>query len=97
MKKDSQSAVVRIANFIGVDVSQSVIDKVIVDTSFNSMSKDDTANNSYRISNPGATPFLRKGEVGDWRNYLTAEQSAEIDQLCEEKLKDTGLVFDFGE
>ncbi len=99
LKKDPRSAVSRIAQFIGANVSESVIDKVVAETSFKSMSKDDTANYSMidKFANPGATPFMRKGEVGDWRNHLSPEQSAEIDQLCQEKLKDTGLVFDFGE
>ncbi len=97
MKKDHRAAIACIANFIEADVSENVIDKVTAETSFNVMSKDNTANysTSSSIVYPGSTPFMRKGEVGDWRNHLTAEQSAEIDQLCEEKLKDTGLVFDF--
>ncbi len=96
LKKDPRTVIARIAKFIEANVSDGVIDKVVADTSFNSMSKDDTANKSQLIANPNATPFMRKGEVGDWRNYLTAEQSAEIDQLCQEKLRGTGLMFDFG-
>ncbi len=76
-----------------------MIDKVVAETSFGSMKKDDTANLSIvdKYANPDSGAFMRKGEVGDWRNHLTPEQSAEIDQLCKEKFKDTGLVFNFGE
>ncbi len=99
MKKDPRTAITRIATFIGADISDEVIDKVVAETSFDSMKKDETANYSASnfVAKPGSTAFMRKGEVGDWRNHLTPEQSAEIDQLCQEKLKDTGLLFDFGE
>ncbi len=99
MKKDPQASVTRIAKFIEADVSESVIDKVVAETCFDSMKKDDLANYSFsdKMAKPGLGDFMRKGEVGDWRNHLTTEQSAEIDQLYQEKLNDTGLVFDFGE
>ncbi len=99
MKKDPRAAITRIATFIGAGISDEVIDKVVAETCFDSMKKDETANYSAIdfLVKPGSTTFMRKGEVGDWRNHLKPEQSAEIDQLCEEKLKDTGLVFDFGE
>ena len=99
MKKDPRLAVTRIAKFIEADVSDEVIDKVVAETSFDAMKKDKTANYSYTDSfaTPGATPFMRKGVVGDWKNYFTPEQSAEIDKICAERLKGTGLVFDFGE
>ena len=43
----------------------------------------------------GKPSFLRKGEVGDWRNYFSAEQSAAMDHKCKEKLKDTGIEFEY--
>ncbi len=99
IKKDPRAAITRIATFIGAEISDEVIDKVVAETSFDSMKKDETANYSVmdRLFNSGLTAFMRKGEVGDWRNHLTPEQSVEIDQLCQERLKDTGLVFDFGD
>lgn len=33
----------------------------------------------------------RAGEVGDWKNHFTAEQSKEMDQFFQEKLADTKL------
>lgn len=41
----------------------------------------------------GKSTFLRKGEVGDWKNYLTAEQSAQLDAIFEERLQGTGIQF----
>jgi hypothetical protein len=35
--------------------------------------------------------FFRKGIVGDWKNHLTPEMATRLDQITEQKLKDTGL------
>ena len=40
---------------------------------------------------------MRKGVVGDWRNFFTDDQSAKLDALLREKLSGTDLVFDYGE
>ena len=39
--------------------------------------------------------FVRKGKVGDWRNYFTVEQNQWMDARLEEKLGGTGLVFQY--
>ncbi|KAL8230754.1 hypothetical protein R6Q57_000532 [Mikania cordata] len=36
--------------------------------------------------------FFRKGEVGDWKNYLTEEMKHRIDMITRDKLKDSGLT-----
>ncbi|KAL8531523.1 hypothetical protein ACS0TY_008208 [Phlomoides rotata] len=35
--------------------------------------------------------FFRKGEVGDWKNYLDAEMAHKIDQITREKFHGSGL------
>lgn len=39
--------------------------------------------------------FMRKGKVGDWKNYFTVAQNDMFDQLCNAKLAGTGLNFDY--
>ena len=41
--------------------------------------------------------FLRKGQVGDWRNVFTQEQSDRLDALYAEKMAGSGLVFEYRE
>ncbi|KAI7745667.1 hypothetical protein M8C21_030422 [Ambrosia artemisiifolia] len=36
--------------------------------------------------------LFRKGEIGDWRNYLSQEMKDRMDGIFEEKLKGSGLV-----
>ena len=37
--------------------------------------------------------FFRKGEVRDWKNYLTPMMASRLDQITEQKLKSSGLTF----
>lgn len=43
--------------------------------------------------NPDET-FIRKGKVGDWKNYMSEELSKKFDEFTEENLKGTNLVFE---
>ena len=97
MKKDLPAAVSQIASFMGADLPSDVIAKIAALTEFDAMKKDNTANYTEIKEGirPGGTEFMRKGVVGDWKNFLTPEQSAQIDAICEEKLKGTGLEFDY--
>ncbi len=96
MKRDLQGAVSLIASFLGADLSSDVIAKIADLTSFEKMQKDSTVNYYWLDSGrKGATKFLRKGVVGDWKHFLTAEQSTEMDAICAERLKGTGLEFQY--
>lgn len=37
--------------------------------------------------------YFRRGEVGDWKNFLTIDMSERIDVLIQEKLGKQGLKF----
>ncbi|KAG0548154.1 hypothetical protein BDA96_01G142300 [Sorghum bicolor] len=41
----------------------------------------------------GKSTFFRKGKVGDWENHMTREMGKKVDDVFEEKLKGSGLVF----
>ena len=94
MNKDLPAAVSQVASFIGADISSDVIAKIAGMTSFDKMKSDNTANYSWHDQHKkrGATDFLRRGIVGDWKNHLSPEKSAEMDAIC----KGTRLEFDYG-
>ncbi len=97
MKRDLKQSVGRIASFIGADLSSDIISKIADKSTFEKMKDDDTTNyswNSLWLQN-GKPTFMRKGIVGDWKNFLSPEQSAEMDAICADRLKDTGLEFDY--
>ena len=100
MKRAPQAAVKTLADYLGHQLSQDVVLKIAEQTKFDNMKHNPTANNEWMTeyhTDAGATPFMRKGVVGDWRNYFTDEQSAKLDALIHEKLNGTDLVFDFGD
>ena len=37
--------------------------------------------------------FFRKGEIGDWKNYLTPMMATRLDKITEQKLRNSGLTF----
>lgn len=98
MKKDCHALVKRIGEFLGYDMKEEVVDKVAEQTTFQAMKANPAANFEWPeiyTRKPGEQPFMRKGVVGDWKNHFTLEQNAEFDAIYAEKMKGSGLGFDF--
>ena len=95
MKKDLPVTVAQMAEFIGRDLDQSMIDKIADQTTFEKMRSNPGTNYGWATHrrDPDAPSFMRKGVVGDWRNYFTPEQSAQLDETIALRTADFGLDF----
>ena len=94
MKADIKQQVQRLVEFLGVFVSDDVIAEICKQASFGAMSdrfaKDE---GMKKLIDPQISPFMRKGEVGDWKNHFNEEDNKYIDDLIRERVDGTGLVF----
>ena len=98
MKKDLPSAVATIAKFIGQEISKELVEEIAHKTSFDNMKKDRSANCEWmmnKVYRDNLNPYMRKGEVGGWKDYITSEQSALMDSVYEKRLKAVGLELEF--
>ncbi|XP_072044656.1 sulfotransferase 1C4-like [Amphiura filiformis] len=100
MKKDHKAAVTQICDFLGYTYSEEILASITEHTTFSSMKKNPMTNPDSLFprkvtAEKDNTSFMRKGKVGDWRNYFTDEQSKALDETYKEKLEGTGLQFDF--
>ena len=93
MKKDRRDTVTKVAKFMGCALGPGALDSIVGLTGFDKMKKADSKTGKHR--RPGALPHLRKGIVGDWRNYFSTEQSARMDAEYRKRLDGTGLNFQF--
>ncbi|XP_077967233.1 sulfotransferase 1B1-like isoform X2 [Styela clava] len=98
MKTDLKGEIVAVSNFLGKKLTNEQIDIIFNFCTFDSMSKDRSTNYSH-VRNLGMdfkkSKFMRKGEVGDWKNYFTINENAAFDELYGEKMKDSGLDIPF--
>ncbi|KAI8007727.1 Cytosolic sulfotransferase 17 [Camellia lanceoleosa] len=100
MKEDPNSHFKVLAKFMGLpfsaeEESQGVIEEVLKLCSFNNLKDlEVNKNEKTRRGNPCGM-FFRKGEVGDWANYLTPSMLERINKLMEEKFAGFGLNFRF--
>ncbi|KAI1303663.1 Amine sulfotransferase [Halotydeus destructor] len=85
MIEDSRREIIKMANFLGVDYDEQLIDTVLEKSSKKYMKKqlDD--------SMPGQAggSFVRKGIVGDWRSHLSKPESLDFDAAIERHFGDT--------
>ena len=43
------------------------------------------------VKKPEGMNFVRKGIIGDWRNYFSEDQNRRLEEKFEDKMKDTDL------
>ncbi|MCL7046072.1 hypothetical protein MKW94_006182 [Papaver nudicaule] len=99
LKKDPEPHLKKLAEFLGYGFSieeerQGVINGILNLCSFQHLKNLDVNKNGILWCNFVANKdIFRKGEVGDWKNYLTPAMVERLDHLTEEKLHGSGLAF----
>ncbi|UYV68925.1 hypothetical protein LAZ67_6001680 [Cordylochernes scorpioides] len=106
MLEDRKKAVIKLAKFLGkeyetmIEENPEIIENIIKYSSVEESRKIiqiekvfTKVRQQQKFENPEAEKFVfvRKGIVGDWKNYFNEEQSKMVDKLAEEKLGGTEL------
>ncbi|XP_074606272.1 LOW QUALITY PROTEIN: amine sulfotransferase-like [Acropora palmata] len=94
MLKDLPSHVRRIADFLQKTLSDEIIDRIAEQCTFKEMMRYPK---TFKITegDDEIGLILRKGVVGDWKNYFTPEMNERFEKEVLAKLKGTGLEFEF--
>ncbi|XP_072173964.1 sulfotransferase 1A3-like [Diadema setosum] len=104
MKKDHYGVVEQVARFMGKSLSDDVIEGIVEASSFRTMKENQQSNpdtllrklnHLFKGRQESDASFMRKGSVGDWKNYFSEEQNLRFDQLYGRKMADSDLVFQF--
>ncbi|RUS85848.1 hypothetical protein EGW08_006400 [Elysia chlorotica] len=80
MKLDPMRCVFDIADFLKVNVTEKLAGEIIDACSFNRMKKK-------RAKDGPVAKLFRKGIVGDWKNWMSPEQSEAIDKRWAQTMK----------
>jgi len=91
MKEDSVRETRKINEFLGCNCSDDVVGEIADACSFDNMKKADV--NKQHSIKPATDMMFRKGEVGDWKNWLTVAQNEQMDQWLKEAFTGTDLRF----
>jgi len=81
----------KVAQFLGKKVSDEQLEELKKHCSFNSMKNNDMVN--FKAAGFTNIEFMRKGIVGDFKNYFDEELEAEFDKYVEERLVGTDFNF----
>ena len=97
MKRDTAKIIRQVADFLGKQLTDEAVARIVEETSFKKM-KDNPKVNRQDLADAGMfdfnkSTFIRKGTVGNWKDYFTAEQEKYVNDLYREKCEPIGLKF----
>jgi len=96
MKMDLPSQIKKVATFLGKKPTGDQIKALVKHLGFDKFKTNPSVNYTDLqalgfFKNDGQ--FVRKGQIGDWKNYFTVDQSMRFDKWIEANLKNTDLRF----
>eukprot|EP00795_Rhopilema_esculentum_P001673 gene1673-16148_t len=98
LKADLAGNVRKVAEFLGKEITEEQVGILVDHLSFKKMKENKSLNleafqDGKTMKKEGS--FIRKGEVGDWKNYFTEEMNKRMDEAIEKYFKPVGLEFRF--
>lgn len=87
LKQDLSRGIREISSFFGFSLTEAQVQQIAEGSTFNAMKKSSKESHSQGVGNI----IFRKGEVGDWKNHFTPEQSQEMDAAFNKQLAGTRL------
>ncbi|KAL5568377.1 hypothetical protein UlMin_024952 [Ulmus minor] len=99
LKRDNVSCIKKLAEFAGFpftieEEKQGIIEEISKLCSIEKLKNLEVNKNGRRPVGVPNGAFFRKGEVGDWINYLTPSMIEHAEKLMEEKFRDSNLIFE---
>ena len=91
MHADLPAVVRRVATFLGKELTEPQVAAIAEHCQFRRMASNPSTNAAQMSKVAGETDFMRKGQVGDWRNYFSEEQSRRMDAWISEHVGDEQL------
>ncbi|KAG9466235.1 hypothetical protein GDO78_016974 [Eleutherodactylus coqui] len=98
MLEDPKREIRKVMRFLGKDLSDDVLEKTCLHTSFKAMKENPVTNYTAidsSIMNQSVSPFMRKGICGDWKNHFTVAQNERFDEYYQKEMSGTDLSFRF--
>ncbi|XP_068597421.1 amine sulfotransferase-like isoform X1 [Brachionichthys hirsutus] len=93
MLKDLRQEVVELCAFLGADLTDEVIDRVVEKSTFKNMKTDPKGNyKDLSETHIYKEPTMRKGVAGDWKNHFTVAQNERFDKVFKEKMSSFPLT-----
>ncbi|NWQ74464.1 ST1D1 Sulfotransferase, partial [Columbina picui] len=96
MKKDPRQELHKILQFLGKEVAEETVARILHHTSFQEMKKNPAANYETMptfLMDHNLSPFLRKGVSGDWQNHFTVAQNERFNQHYQQCMAGSDLHF----
>jgi len=95
LHEDLEREVRKVADFLGRRLSDEQIVAIANHANFEQMKANPMTSASSMPKVQGETDFMRKGKVGDWKNYLSAAQDARMNAWIAEYNKEYDLPLQF--